>query len=165
MKIPIVNKSDEIVRYKERYETTTDDIRRIIILHVFNENDEVLLAKRCSQKIIDPDKWGPSVAGTVEEGYDYDSTVIKEAEEEIGLKNIKPIFITKLFYEVSNAKRFAAVYYYHINSKENEIVLQEEEVAEVKWIGFEELDKWFTAKPEEFVPSFSRAIETIKIAI
>lgn len=97
MKIPIVNENDEIISYKEREETTREDIRRIISLYVFNQDNEVLIAKRQSTKTIDPNLWGPVVAGTVDEGDDYDSTVLKEAEEEIGLTNIKPIFLKKCF--------------------------------------------------------------------
>ena len=91
MRIPIVNEQDEVIEYKKREEATHEDIRRIIALYVFNEKGKTLIAKRHSTKIIDPNKWGPAVAGTVDEGYDYDSTVLKEAEEEIGLKDIKPI--------------------------------------------------------------------------
>ena len=123
MKIPIVNEQDEIIGYKEREEATREDIRRIVSLNVFNEKGEVLIAKRQSNKKIDPDKWGPSVAGTVDEGYDYDTTVAKEVEEEIGLKDIKPIFLKKYYYETVNARRFSSVYYTIINSVERERVV------------------------------------------
>src|SRR3989344_9699146 len=106
MRIPIVNEQDEIVEYRDRDDATRQYIRRIVSLCVFNENGEVLIAKRQTTKILDPNKWGPSVAGTVDEGENYDSAVIKEAEEEIGLKNIKPIFLKKYFYETQNARRF-----------------------------------------------------------
>ena len=118
MRIPIVNEQDEIIEYKERNDALRGDIRRIVSLSVFNEKREVLIAKRQANKILDPNKWGPSVAGTVDEGEDYDSTVVKEAEEEIGLKNIKPIFLKKYFYETNNARRFSSVYYVIINSRE-----------------------------------------------
>lgn len=162
MRIPIVNEQDEIIGYKTREETTREDIRRIVALHVFNENKEVLIAKRQSTKIIDPDKWSTSVAGTVDEGYDYDSTVIKEAEEEIGLKNIEPIFLKKLFYETHNTRRFTAVYYVYVNTKDVNIVLQEEEVSESRWISLADVENWFKDRPEDFVPSFQRVIDTIK---
>ena len=139
MRIPIVNEKDEIISYKKREETIREDIRRIISLSVFNEKKEVLIAKRQSNKIIDPNKWGPSVAGTVDEGEDYDSTVIKEAEEEIGLKNIKPIFLKKYFYETENARRFVSVYYIIIDSTQTKFLLQAEEVAEIKWISINDL--------------------------
>ncbi len=162
MRIPIVNEQDEIISYKEREETTREDIRRIVALHVFNEKGEVLIAKRQSTKTIDPNLWGPAVAGTVDEGFDYDQTVLKEAEEEIGLSDIHPIFLKKMFYETHNARRFTGVYYVTINSKERELQLQEEEVAEIRWMSFVELETWFMERPQDFVPSFQRTIDTLK---
>jgi isopentenyldiphosphate isomerase len=162
MKIPIVNENDEIVCYKEREETTREDIRRIVGLYVFDENKKILIAKRHSSKKIDPNCWGPAVAGTVDEGFGYEDTVIKEAEEEIGLKNIKPIFLKKYFYETYNARRFSSVYYVIINSRKTILVKQDDEVLDLKWVDFIELQKWFSEKPEEFIPSFKNAINNIK---
>lgn len=161
MKIPIVNIQDEIIGYKERDETTLNDIRSIVGLNVFNEEKEILIAKRQSNKKIDPNCWGPSVAGTVDQGYDYDTTVIKEAEEEIGLKNIKPIFYKKYYYETYNAKRFTSVYYVVVN-KDTNFKIQEDEVSEIKWISLAELEEWFDKKPEDFIPSFVNTIKNIK---
>ena len=162
MKIPIVNENDEIISYKERDDSNSKDIRRIIGLYVFNENNELLIAKRQLSKKIDPNLWGASVAGTVDEGYDYDATVLKEAEEEIGLINIKPIFFKKYFYETYNAKRFSSVYYVKINSNEVKFTLQKEEVSEIKWISLEDLEVWFQDKPYEFIPSFKNVINNVK---
>ncbi len=152
-KIPIVNEQDEIIAYKERYETTREDIQRIVGLCVFNEKGEVLLAKRGPTKKIDPDKWGPSVAGTVAEGFEYDDTVVKEAEEEIGLKDITPVFSKKYFYETKNARRFASVYYVVVDSTTN-FILEKDAVAEVKWINLVELEEQVNKKPEDFTPGF-----------
>lgn len=156
MKIPIVNEKDEVICYKDREETTREDIRRIVSLCVFNEKGEVLIAKRQKDKKIDPDVQGPSVAGTVDEGYDYDDTVVKEAEEEIGLKDIQPIFLNKYYYETINARRWSSRYYLQINSKERELHKQESEVSELKWISIEDLEKWVKERPQDFVPNFPK---------
>jgi isopentenyl-diphosphate delta-isomerase len=154
MKIPIVNEQDEILYYKEREETTRDEIRRIVSLYVFNEKNEVLIAKRHSSKTLDPNLWGPAVAGTVDEGYTYDETVVKEAEEELGLTNIQPILLKKSFYETHNARRWCARYYVVVNSTEREFVLEKDEVSEIKWISLLDLESWLGEKPQDFVPSF-----------
>ena len=48
----------------------------------------VLIVERQTafDKKYDPGKWGPSAAGTVEEGETYQSNIIKELQEEIGLE-------------------------------------------------------------------------------
>ena len=58
-------------------------------LWVMNSKGEVLLAQRVFDKKHDPGKWGPAVAGTVEKGEDYDSNMLKEAGEEVGLKDFE----------------------------------------------------------------------------
>ena len=154
MKIPIVNEQDEIIEYKEKEETLGSDIRRIVSLHVFNEKGEVLIAKRHPSKKIHPNVWGPSVAGTVEEGDTCDSLVLKEAEEEIGLKNIKPMFLGKRFYETENNRRFIYIYYVTIDSTGKNFSLEENKVAEIKWINLKDLVDWFNKSPENFTPNF-----------
>lgn len=161
MKIPIVDENDNILTYKERDETTRDDIRRIVGLDIFNEKGEVLIAKRHQSKKIDPGLWGPSVAGTVDEGFSYDDTVLKEAEEEVGLKEIQPIFTKKYFYETENARRWCSRYYVVIDSK-TELQKQDDEVSEIKWISIADLEKWWKVHPEEFIPSFQRSLGIIK---
>lgn len=165
MRIPIVNEQDEIIAYKTREETTREDIRRIVGLNVFNENNEILIAKRQSNKTIDPNVWGPSVAGTVDEGYSYDETMVKEMGEEIGLYNTKPIFVKKMYYETEKTRRYTCVCYAIVNSKEFIPKIQEEEVSQIKWINLQDLENWFNEKPQDFIPSFQRTINNIKEAL
>jgi len=47
------------------------------------------LAQRSFNKTHNPGQWGPAVAGTNDEGETYESNIIKEAEEEIVLRDIK----------------------------------------------------------------------------
>ena len=141
-RIPIVNEQDEIVCYKEREEATREDIRRITSLFLFNEKGETLLARRHPNKLISPNRWGPAVEGTVDEGYDYDATIVKEMEEELGLKTIQPIFISKEFYATLEAKRFCS-YYYAVVSENIKFTLQESEVSEVRWISYQILKDGF----------------------
>lgn len=156
MKIPIVDEEDEIITYKERDETTREDIRRIIALYVFDTNARVLIAKRHKDKKIDPNCWGPAVAGTVDQGYDYESTVLKEAKEEIGLQDIAPIFFRKIYYETETAKRFCSQYYVVINSETAALTIQEDEVSEIKWISLPDLEEWVNKSPKDFTPNFEK---------
>ncbi|MDO8661039.1 MAG: NUDIX domain-containing protein, partial [Candidatus Woesearchaeota archaeon] len=94
-KIVIVNDNDEIIGYKDRDSIENNELYRVSALQITNSNGEILLARRHRNKKHDPLKWGPAVAGTVEEGETYLENIIKEAEEELGLKNIKPVPTTK----------------------------------------------------------------------
>jgi len=81
----IVNEQDEVIGYKDRAEIFPTDIYRVAALWITNSRGEILLAQRALTKRNDPGKWGPAVAGTVEEDETYDSNIVKEAQEEIGL--------------------------------------------------------------------------------
>jgi predicted kinase len=86
----IVNDQDQIIGHKEPGTLLKEDIYRVSSLWVTNSKGDILLAQRKFTQKLDPGKWGPAVAGTVDEGETYESNIIKEAEEEIGLKDMRP---------------------------------------------------------------------------
>ena len=86
--LPVVNEQDEIIEYKERSEITIKNIYRVSALWITNSKGEILLAQRALTKSHHPGRWGPAVAGTVEEEESYEENIIHEAEEEIGLTGV-----------------------------------------------------------------------------
>lgn len=151
MRIPIVNEQDEIIGYKDRKDRNKINITRITALWLWNERGEVLLAQRALNKELNPGKWGPAVAGTVEEGETYESNIIKEAEEEIGLKNLKPILSQKLRRTTSHSY-FGQWFTATINS-DYPLVKQDSEVEAIRWFTKEELLKALEERPENFLSS------------
>jgi isopentenyldiphosphate isomerase len=89
-RVIIVNDQDEIIGYKERGTVQLEDIYRVSALWVTNSQGDILLAQRSFNKKHHPGGWGPAVAGTVDEDESYEENIIKEATEEVGLKDIKP---------------------------------------------------------------------------
>ena len=85
MKIILVDENNKVIGSKERDDRDKADIIRVSGLWIFNSNKEVLIAQRSNNKVHDPGKWGPSAAGTVEEGETYVSNILKEAKEELGI--------------------------------------------------------------------------------
>ncbi len=162
MRIPIVDENDEIIEYKEREERTATDTCRITSVFVFNSSGEFLIAQRQFTKTIDPGKWGPFVAGTVEEGETYDSNAVKELGEELGITGIVPVFFKKFFYKTENAQWFNSVYIVHIDKPAEDFMIQKEEVVQVRWISLDELVQWHRKSPDDFVPSFQNVIDRIK---
>lgn len=156
-RIPIVNEHDEIIGYKERDAVAQGDIYRVSALWITDEHGRILLAKRSHQKKNDPGKWGPAVAGTVEEGETYESNILKEAEEELGLKDVRPRFLEK--FPVSKERHFFRSWYTLTIPSTTPLTLQEEEVAEIKWWGREELRQMIAEHPEEFVMSAPQWLE------
>ena len=152
MIIPIVNEQDELIEYKDFDERKSNEICRVSALWVTNEKGEILLAKRASTKRRDPNLWGPAVAGTVEEGETYESNIIKEAAEEIGLIN----FIPKIEHKVRRSTNHEYFNQWFSAEIPSDYPLERRvgEVDEIKWFSKEEILKLFSEKPEIFVPSF-----------
>jgi len=160
-RITIVNENDEIIGYKERGTLEREDIYRVSALWITNYKGEVLLSKRHRNKKHHPGRWGPAVAGTVDEGETYEDNIIKETEEEIGLKNIKLELGPKVR-RTGEYEHFTQWFTITMDKEANEFKIQEDEVEEVKWFTKEELIKRLNVSPEEFLPSMKEYLELFK---
>ena len=155
--IPVVNEQDEVIEYKERSEIQIEDIYRVASLWVMNEFGEILLAQRASKKSHNPNKWTCVVNGTVEKGESYEENIIKEAEEEIGVKirkNHTPILLAKELF-VSNWKHFVAMFFVRL-PKSTSFVFDEQEIQAVKRVNREELRELLEKFSDDFVGSFPK---------
>jgi len=139
MKIIIVNDEDEGVGVKDR-ETLdySKDIYRVSALWIANNHGQSLLAKRAYTKKHNPGKWGPAVAGTVEEGETYESNITKEADEELGIKNVK---LKKAIKELVRGryKHFTQWFFLKIDKNVEDFTFNKDEVVEIKWFSMEEV--------------------------
>lgn len=158
VRIIVVNDQDEIIGHKERGTLVKEDIYRVAALWVTNSHGSILLAQRQLGKRHDPGKWGPAVAGTVDEGETYDSNIVKEAEEEIGLQDIKASLGPKR--HVSDEYNYFCQWYTLVIDKPVEdFVIQEEEVEQVKWFTRTELEKELREHPDKYLKGLDWAME------
>lgn len=163
MKIQIVNANDELIGVKERSEIDfQNDIYRVSALWVTNSKGETLIAKRAAIKRNDPNKWGPAVAGTIDEGETYDENIYKEADEEIGLMGVEftKIKKTRITYP---RNYFCQWYSVTLDRDPNSFKLQDDEVAEVVWVDVEQMKQELQATPEKYVPAMQQIIEELAI--
>ncbi len=139
MKINIVNEKDEIIGTKERDFLDDDkDIYRVSALWIINSEGKSLMAQRVFSKKHDSGKWGPAVAGTNDEGETYESNIIKEAEEELGLENIKPEFLFKEFVN-GKYKHFTQWYFLKLDKSLDSFKVDKNEVEKIEWLSFDEI--------------------------
>lgn len=157
MILPIVNEQDEIIGYKDKKDRDPKEITRVAALWVTDKKGNILLAQRVFTKKNDPGKWGPAVAGTVEKGETYEQNIIKEAEEEIGLRDFTPILGPKN--RRSTSHEYFGQWFTAVVDHEYPFVKQDEEVESIKWFSKDELKKLLQENPEMFLSGFDRYFE------
>ena len=161
-KIIIVDKKDNPIGVKERGTLDNNkDIYRVSALLITNSKGQFLLARRAFSKKQNPGKWGPAVSGTIEEGETYDYNIIKEAEEELGLNNIKPIKWIKNNTLKYNYKHYTQWYKLNLDKPLSYFKPNEREVAEIKWFDKEELLKAIEENSDEVIDSLKEFINLI----
>ena len=135
---------------KERDKTDpATDIYRVSALWLTNSKGQALLAQRKLTKKHSPGKWGPAVAGTIEEGETYESNIYKEAKEEIGLEGIKFRLADKKL--IVRENRFFAQWFLGTVDKDiSEFKIQEEEVEALEWVDQSLLAKDIVEHPEKY---------------
>lgn len=133
---------------------------REIEVWIINEKNEVLIQQRSPNKKLGANKWS-IVAGHVPADESLIETAIREVQEEVGIKKVCPsdlVFfnIRKANYDKGEIKNNCYKYCYILktNLKENDFVLQEDEVSKIKYIKLDKLKTLTSKEKEEFTASF-----------
>ncbi len=151
MSVPIVDKDDTVISFKERTDVDpTVDIVRSASLWITNTNGDILLAQRKLTKRNNPGKWSEAVGGTVEDEDDYESTMLREASEEIGLK-VDSYELGPKQYIDAPAKYFVQWYTTVIDQPIETFHIQEEELEQLAWISEEQFIKELRDTPEKYI--------------
>ncbi len=156
----IVDDKDQIIGAKLRDEMDYPiDIYRVSALWLTNNSGQVLMAQRKFGKDADAGKWGPAVAGTVEEGETYEVNIYKEAEEEIGLSGVKFEIGPKLRI-VGPRNYFCQWYTVVVDHELGDFTAQDEEVEALMFVAASDLVKDVTDNPDKYIRNMA---DTVKV--
>ena len=150
--LSIVDEKDNLIKKEDRKTVHSSTLwHRGIHVFVFNSKGELLVPLRSSIKDKYPNTYDCSVSGNVPFGEEYETTAIRELEEELGIKDvkIKPLLHFRFIYSPMDyhvSKLFKCVY-------DGKIKLNEE-VSEIKFFKMESLKKILKEKPKMFAPYF-----------
>lgn len=137
MLTPVVDEQDKIIGHKERPDITKDDIYRVSGLALFRPDRTMFIPRRNMEKIHDPGRWQPvAVAGTVDKGETYLTNIIKEAEEEIGLKITDPTLLFKRRVS-ADWEFFASTFAIKLDISSDDLIVDEGEFMESQWINID----------------------------
>lgn len=130
--------------------------KAIHVLIVNKDKTKILIQKRTKTKKIYPNIWDISVGGHVTYNEDTLTSAKRELEEELGLNpnnyELKEISKIKESLTPNNliSNEFVTIYLMIEDLDINKIVLQKEEVAEIKWVTKTELNQLVQRK--EIIP-------------
>ena len=110
-------------------------------LWIINKNRNLLIQKRALTKRTNPGKWSIT-GGAAKAGESSENACVREVFEEIGLK-LKPGDI-KLLSRIFGKRIVFDDYVIVYDLSLGDLVLQEEEVTEVKWAGIDEIKDLFS---------------------
>ena len=148
------NKRQPLNKTSERYEKIDGEYK--LSMHVWIQNDkgEFLIQKRSPSKKVFPNFWSIT-GGGVDSGESTLDTVFRECKEELGIiaeeKNLE------LILSIKRKSDFVDIYLLKHNIELKDIVMQEEELTDVKWATLSEIKAMI--KANEFAPNIPVYIE------
>ena len=103
---PLVDENGQIIGAATRGECHNGSklLHPVVHLHVFNSHGDLYLQKRPDWKDIQPGKWDTAVGGHVDLGESVEMALKREAEEELGLKDIEAERLPHYVFESSVRK-------------------------------------------------------------
>ena len=126
-------KGDKLVWQEGIYHLGTD-------VWIINSENKLLIQKRSAQKKYEPNVWAMT-GGSVIRGETALETLKREAMEELGIDLDVKNAIKIKYYKTGNV--WLDVYIVRQDVDLSKVVLQEEEVSDVKYATFDEIEKLF----------------------
>ena len=154
---------------KEKKQAHKDgDFHRTAHVWIINDKKELLLQKRSPTKKTHPNFWDISGAGHIRTGETVTQGAIRELKEELGVvakeDELKFITMVKCTRNPVNHE-FAYVYLLKCNKKAEDYVFEDNEVSEVKYVYFEDLEKMVEDRVEDLLiheEEFEKLFEYIR---
>ena len=122
----------------ERYTHIPGEYSQESHVWIMNSKGEILIQKRTPTKRLYPNLWSITSGGT-DSGETTLDTAYREVKEELGIE-LKPEEL-ELMMSYKRNHDFVDVWLARKDIKLEEITMQKEEVADVKWVTEEELEK------------------------
>jgi isopentenyl-diphosphate delta-isomerase len=156
--VTLVDTEDKVIGSKQFSELNKDDRWRIIAVWITDDDGRVLIAQRSHQKQLEPNKWGPAVAGTVTHPDGYQVSARRELFEELGIESDKLEHVDNLVFDAAFGKRVCAVFKLQVKD-DTKFTPQEDEVAQIKWVGLDELAKSIASNPLDYTRNLTDLVD------
>ena len=164
-KLILVDENDNILGYKDKNEAHEGNgiLHRAFSIFIFNHNNQLLLQKRSDQKMLWPLYWSNSCCSHPRKGEEYETAIHRRLKEELGIDTeLKYLFKFQYqanFEDIGSENELCSVY---IGRSDDQIIVNENEIAEWKFIDINDMEQEMEESPENFTPWFKMEWERIK---
>ena len=110
----------------------------------WNSKGELYVHQRTSTKDLYPSYYDMMVGGALQAGEKYESSALREAQEELGIGEVPIHFLMETLYEGPRNKSYIQLFEL---CWDGPITWQEEEIAWGQWMGFEKVLSWLETVP------------------
>ena len=130
--VVVVDEHDEVIGTAPRSRMRRERlIHRTTYVFVFSSRGEVLVQKRTRTKDACPGYYDLAAGGVLVAGETYEESAYREAEEELGLRNVALTDHFKIYYEDARSRSFGRAYSCVYDGP---FLLQPEEVASARFL-------------------------------
>ncbi len=156
-KLILVDENDNVLGYKSKVECHEDDgvLHRAFSIFIINDRNQLLLQKRSNQKLLWPLFWSNSCCSHPRKGEDFKTAIHRRLKEELGIDtDLKYLFkfqYQAAFEDKGSENELCSVY---IGRSDDNIIVNENEIAEWKFIDIDQIEKEMEEHPEHFTPWF-----------
>ncbi len=162
--VVLVSEKDEVLGLMDKMQAHENGIlHRAFSVFLFNEQGEILLQKRAASKYHSPNQWTNAVCSHPRNEETYLNAAQRRMQEELGIE----AEITPKFHFIYKADVGQDLWEHELDhvftgTYEGEFKLNNEEVAEVKYVSMEELELEMTETPEHFTEWFKIILKEYK---
>jgi isopentenyl-diphosphate delta-isomerase type 1 len=109
---PLVDSEGRVTGKASRAECHSGSklLHPVVHLHCFDAQGRLYLQKRAAHKDTCPGLWDTSVGGHVSYGEEVGAALLREASEELGLRDVHPVFLFRYVYESAVERELVYVY-------------------------------------------------------
>lgn len=163
-KVVLVSENDDVLGLMEKQQAHINGLlHRAFSVFLFNQKGEMLLQKRAASKYHSPNRWTNAVCSHPRHEETYLEAANRRMQEELGIN----ADLEKKFHFIYKADVGQELWEHELDhvftgNYEGEFTLDPEEVAEVRYISMENLEKELKENPDNFTEWFKIILEEYK---
>lgn len=155
----VVDENDAVTGQATRGEVHAKGLlHRAIHVFAVNRRGEILLQRRSLLKDSHPGVWDSSVSGHLDAGEPYETAVVRELEEEMGITDVEPEEIARI--RPSEATGWEHVRLYRCRY-DGPVRFPCAEIEAAQWFPPREVQAWIDSRPSDFASGFLACWEAV----